>query len=747
MNATARYSVAACGAFLLVPLAAIYAADTDRVLAHVNGAAPPHKVEANRVADISLLSEKTYPNPFMAVELDAIVTEPDGARFRVPAFWAGGNRWRFRYSSPKVGRFTWRTECSDRTNPKLHAVEGTIEVVAYAGRNPLYRHGFIRVAKDQRHFEHADGTPFFWLGDTWWKGLCKRLTWEGFQELTADRAAKGFTVVQIVCGVYPDEGLFEPRWENEGGKPYLTRDFSVVNPIYFEYADRRIKHLVEAGIVPAIVGGWGRGDCDGMQMAGIAGIKRHWRNLIARYGAYPTIWILGGESRGPEWTDVARYVHRIDPRQHPSTIHPFDSARKSVTDETVISFDMLQTGHGDWDAARGAIPKVKAAYGRTPPMPVVIGEYCYEGHMQTAFQDVQRYVFWGNMLSGSAGHTYGAAGIWHVGVEGDPGITPIYDWTTWKEGMNAPGSTQVGLGKKLLEQYPWACFEPHPEWAEAGAFAAGIPGEVRFIYQPRRGVYDWNGVAVKGLERDVPYHGFYFNPVNARRHDLGTFISSGPAPKPFEGHTQPLIFADTFDGTDASAWKDYGTPTQRKDGHLVGGKGMVAILEKFNETNLMVSVDARSDAEAGIILRFHDFDHYLVALYTPMLKAIYIHDRKNGAWGEPLGEIAVPEIGPKIHLTAAACGEYAAVVLTDGKKTYATPSVKVTNVTRGKAGLWLFQIGERQEFDNVELSQTPFVPTKLEAAGKVHRVASDEFRAPNVPSPQDWVLVLQRTQQ
>ena len=70
------------------------------------------------------------------------------------------------------------------------------------------------------HFEHADGTPFFWLGDTWWKCLCKRMTWEGFQELTADRKAKGFTVVQIVCGPYPDEGFFEPRWENEGGKPY-----------------------------------------------------------------------------------------------------------------------------------------------------------------------------------------------------------------------------------------------------------------------------------------------------------------------------------------------------------------------------------------------------------------------------------------------------------------------------------------------------------------------------------------------
>jgi len=198
-------------AILLAPLAAIGAVDTDHVLPLVGGLAASQKVEVNRVAEISLVSERTYQNPFMAVELDVIVAQPDGKQIRVPAFWASGNRWCSRYPSPKPGEFAWRTECSDRTNPKLHAVEGKIEVVPYAGDNPLYRHGSIRVAKDRRHFEHADGTPFFWLGDTWWKGPCKRLTWEGFQELTADCRAKGFTVVQIVCGVYPDEGLFEPR--------------------------------------------------------------------------------------------------------------------------------------------------------------------------------------------------------------------------------------------------------------------------------------------------------------------------------------------------------------------------------------------------------------------------------------------------------------------------------------------------------------------------------------------------------
>jgi len=700
--------------------------------------------------ETSFETTRVYANPFADVEVNVVFACGD-KQWTMPAFWAGGKKWTVRFAPPAPGEYTFHVECSDKANADLNGHEQSLRVVAYTGSNPLLKHGFVKISADKRHFEHADGTPFFWLGDTWWKGLCKRLTWEGFQELTADRKAKGFSVVQIVCGVYPDEGLFEPRWENEGGKPYLAKDFSAPNPEYFQYADRRIKHLVDSGIVPVIVGGWGRGDCNSM-LVGIDGIKRHWRNLIARYGAYPTIWIIGGESGGPQWTEVARYVRRIDPYRHPSTIHPFQSGRLSVTDETVIDFDMLQTGHGDWEAARGAIPKVQAAYARKPPMPVVLGEYCYEGHMQTAFQDVQRYVFWGNMLSGSAGHTYGAAGVWHASVEGDPGIANVYDFTTWKEGMQYPGSGQLGLGKRLLEQYRWADFEPHPEWVEDGCFAAGIPGEVRIVYLPRRNVYNWSGLVVRQLERDVPYHAFYFNPTNGTRYALGTVTSAGPSAKPFEGHTQPRIFEDRFEGTDVSAWKDCGTPTQRKDGRLIGGKGMVTVVEKVNDRDVMASADANSDAEAGIILRFHDPDNYLVALYTPSLKKIYLHDRKHGQWGDSLGAVDVPEIGRKIHLAAAACGDYAAMVLTDGKRTYYTPTVKVSNATSGKAGLWLFQIGDRQEYDNFELSRTPLVlpkhtETALSPAGrdaKMTFLPSDEYRTPNVPSPQDWVLVLER---
>ena len=215
-------------------------------------------LRANCVAEITCVSERTYQNPFLTVELDAIITGPDRAQVRVPGFWAGGNRWCVRYASSVPGVYTWKLDCSDTSNSRLHGVEGKIEVIAYRGENVLYRHGPVRVTGNRRRFEHADGTPFFWLADTWWKNLCKRMTWEGFQELTADRKAKGFSVIQIVCGPYPDENMLAPSWENEAGKPYESRYFRVVNPARFDYADRRFTHFVDAGIVPAIIGGWGR---------------------------------------------------------------------------------------------------------------------------------------------------------------------------------------------------------------------------------------------------------------------------------------------------------------------------------------------------------------------------------------------------------------------------------------------------------------------------------------------------------
>jgi len=172
------------------------------------------------VVEWAYISGKAYSDPFNDLELDVVLTDPRGNEQRVPAFWAGEQVWRIRYAPATTGQYSYRTISSDTTNEDLHGQTGVLEVSAYCGDNPLRKHGPVRVAADRRHFEHEDGTPFFWLGDTWWMGLCSRLRWpKDFQELTADRVTKGFTDIQIIAGLYPDMPPFDRRGANEAGFP------------------------------------------------------------------------------------------------------------------------------------------------------------------------------------------------------------------------------------------------------------------------------------------------------------------------------------------------------------------------------------------------------------------------------------------------------------------------------------------------------------------------------------------------
>ncbi|MEW6356347.1 MAG: DUF4038 domain-containing protein [Planctomycetota bacterium] len=500
----------------------------------------------NCVVEFSLSSSREYRDPLNEVELDVLCVEPDGTERRVPAFWAGGREWRVRYASPTKGAHQCRTICSDTSNASLHNKECTIEITEYQGQNPLLLHGPIRVV-DNHHFEHWDGTPFFWLGDTWWMGLSKRLGWpEEFQLLVADRVARGFTVIQIVAGLYPDMPPFDPRGENEAGWPW-DKEFRRINPSYFDMADRRIHWLVRAGLAPCIVGCWGYY----IDFAGVEAMKKHWRYLVARYGAYPVIWCMAGEATmlyylSPArenrekreqamaaaragWTEVTRYSRSINSYGHPITLHPSQTARETVDDPSVMDFDMLQTGHNGWRSMPNTVRLIHESRGATPKMPTVVGEVCYEGIMGGSWEDVQRFAFWASMLSGAVGYTYGANGIWQLNRPDDPfGNSPhgtSWGGPDWQEAWRLPGSQQVALGKELLERYEFWKFEPHPEWVEPHAtkedyyqpYAAGIPGTVRVIYIPPT----WSRVAVAGLEGGRDYRAYYFNPRNAEEVDLG----------------------------------------------------------------------------------------------------------------------------------------------------------------------------------------------------------------------------------
>ena len=354
----------------------------------------------------SYSSGKQYSDPFNQVDVDVIVTTPQGHEERVPAFWAGGSIWRVRYAPPAPGTYRLRSVCSDTANKDLHNVTSVLNAEAYTGENPHYKNGVLKVAQDRRHFEYANGTPFFWLGDTWWMGLCKRLRWpDDFETLTADRVQKGFTVVQIVAGLYPDMEPYDPRGANEAGYPWEP-DFARINPAYFDMADVRIQYLADHGLAACIVGFWGYF----IPRMGMAKVKQHWRYLVARWGAYPVFWCLAGEGTMPYYlsktkeqdaetqkqglTELARYVRTIDAHHHPITIHPSSSARLCVTDPSLLDFDMLQTGHNDRQSVPNTIEKVQASLAASPQMPVLIGEVCYEGIQEASRQEVQRFMFW-----------------------------------------------------------------------------------------------------------------------------------------------------------------------------------------------------------------------------------------------------------------------------------------------------------------------------------------------------------------
>ena len=494
-----------------------YAATAGAVLSALVCFSPPLRAddvpdaEANRVTEIQFTAAKKHDDPFNTVELDVTFTAPDGATVRVPAFWAGGDVWKARYASPQVGAHSYRTTCSDPTDAGLNT-QGAFKIRPYEGDNPLYKHGPIRVAADHRHFMYADGTPFFWLGDTWWMGLCERLTWpDGFKTLAADRRDKGFNVVQIVAGLYPDMPAFDERGRNEAGFPW-EKDYSHIRPEYFDKADERLFYLADQGVTPCIVGAWGYH----LPWMGVDRMKKHWRYLVARYGALPVVWCVagevnlpyyldkgfpkGGEKQAADWEEVIRYVRKINAFGRPITVHPTGlpplSGRALFKDQGLLDFDMLQTGHGGKETVAPTVRAVRASYEAKPTMPVVDGEVCYEALGANAPgagipTEAPRLMFWACMTSGAAGHTYGANGIWQLNRKDKPyGKSPHggdYGHIPWDEAMKLPGSGQLGLAKRLLEKYPWQKFEPHPEWVArdgvsgsgAGAGrAGGVPGSL-----------------------------------------------------------------------------------------------------------------------------------------------------------------------------------------------------------------------------------------------------------------------------
>ena len=479
----------------------------------------------NKPLELRFTASEDYANPFYDLELDVMIYDSDGEKWNIPAFWIGKREWGVRFRAPHEGTYTYISKCTV-PDSGLHEKTGIIEITPYTGSNPLYLHGPIRISENGRYFVHEDQTPFAYFCDTWHPLLTSRINATDEVNLLAeDRAQKGFTVIEFINGFMCDLDLWDPRLSNEAGFAWET-DLSSINPEYYNISEPKINAITERGMALCIYGSWG----SYMKQIGTEKMKKHFRNMIARWAAYPVFWAVAGETCGKEyvnlltnpgdsthrapddwyteekaremWTELLLYLKETDPFHNPISTHGLPGAL--ATDELncpeYIDFNMFQAAHHteDYEIISEDIKRLtQKGWHYIPAKPVVCQECCYEGMLNQNAPKVQRWIFWHSILRGCAGTTYGANGIFNASHKDQPFGIPVYllNWGdySWQEAYQFEGCQEVSLSRKYLNKYDWWRLQPAPDkiinpenidsWQER--VAAEIPNELLIgYYQP-----------------------------------------------------------------------------------------------------------------------------------------------------------------------------------------------------------------------------------------------------------------------
>ncbi|HUV13448.1 MAG TPA: glycoside hydrolase family 140 protein [Acidobacteriota bacterium] len=411
----------------------------------------------------------------------------------------------------------------------------------------------LGVSESGRYLTYADGTPFFYLGDTAWE-LFHRLDRKEADLYLTDRVAKGFTVIQAVALAELD-GLNTPNVY--GHRPLIENDPTRpdVRPgnqdDYWDHVDYVVNKAEELGLFIGMLPTWGDkwvkrwGEGPVIFTPDNAEVFGEW--LGRRYENKPIIWILGGD-RSPDnetYLEIiramARGLERGDKGMHLMTFHPQggqNSAQWFHQDDW-LDFNMIQSGH-----ARPGKPNYQFMLENRellPTKPTLDGEPCYEDHpvkgevwnrrnepgvLLAWFDewDVRRAAYM-SMLAGACGHTYGDHSMWQMWI---PEREPLsVARTPWFEALSDPGSRQMKFFRDLLEARPFYRLVPDQELVadqnkeDTGHVRAARDSEGKFaiFYIPTG-----RSVTVR-LDRlpAVTLRAFWFNPRQNAAQLIGTF--------------------------------------------------------------------------------------------------------------------------------------------------------------------------------------------------------------------------------
>lgn len=406
----------------------------------------------------------------------------------------------------------------------------------------MHSFGQLKVSADHRFLETKRGKPFFWLGDTAWE-LFHRLSREEADLYLADRAAKGFTVIQAVV-LSELSGLDTPNYY--GNRPLTDNDPLKPNEAYFKHVDYVVSKAAKLGLITAMLPSWGdkwnKAWGVGPEIFTPANAASFGEYLGRRYKDKPLVWVMGGDRNVENAEDfeiiraMAGGIKKGDGDAHLMTFHPSGARSSSefFNDDKWMDFHMSQTGHSSKSQNYKFNIKNRAL---TPVRPHLDGEPRYEDH-PNEFNPVKfgwmddfdaRQTAYSSMLSGACGHTYGNHNIWQFYTEQRAGIS--WARTHWKTALQQAGALQAGLMRKVFEQRPWQRLVPdqtlivddNPENVEYKLASVSQDGDFMMVYIPYGSAtkIDLRKLSGKSLR------GWWFNPRDGRTIPLGTFENNG----------------------------------------------------------------------------------------------------------------------------------------------------------------------------------------------------------------------------
>lgn len=112
-------------------------------------------IEKWDTCEFSFLSQTTYGNPFVDVDLTAVFTHENGRTIQVNGFYDGDQTWRVRFMPLAEGRWSFETASNDAD---LNGQSGELACVP---PNQDYLRGPVHA--QGHHFFRADGTPHYLL--------------------------------------------------------------------------------------------------------------------------------------------------------------------------------------------------------------------------------------------------------------------------------------------------------------------------------------------------------------------------------------------------------------------------------------------------------------------------------------------------------------------------------------------------------------------------------------------------------